>query len=276
MNDQARAIIEHYHQPNIAERMVDACAEAGRRTETVSRTTLSVLDQFHLRGIDATRELAKVAKLGPGHAVLDVGSGVGGPARTLAEEYGCAVTGLDMITEYCRTADVLARRVNLKGRVAFSCGDACAMPFAARSFDVVWSQHATMNIEDKQGLTEETTRVLRPGGLFVFYEICAGPNSPPYFPVPWASDPSISFLSTPEAFRLRFESAGYTEKVCRDVSSRCLQWLRILGAKGERKDGVGVDFGLLMGSSRDQKVENVLRNLEEKRIKVLQGVFTAP
>ena len=108
--------------------------------------------------------------------MLDIGSGIGGPARTLAAEFGCRVTGLDVTEAFCRAATMLTGWLRLQDRVTFRHGNALDMPFGDAAFDVAWSQNSMMNIEDKATLFREVHRVLRPGGLFVFDVVLAGPT----------------------------------------------------------------------------------------------------
>jgi SAM-dependent methyltransferase len=140
--------------------------------------------------------------------VLDVGGGLGGPARTLARELGCRVTVLDLTEAYCRMGEELTRRTGLAGQVEFRHGTALQMPFADAAFDVVWTQHSSMNVEDKERLYREIQRVARPGGRLAIHEIMAGAASPVHFPVPWAGDPSLSFLRPAEAVRRLLAGLG--------------------------------------------------------------------
>ena len=125
---------------------------------------LAPLDQLHIRGKEATLDLARLAELTPGMLVLDVGGGIGGPARTLANEFGCVVTVLDLTEEFCRVGEMLTARTGLSDRVTFRPGNALDMPFPSSSFDRVWVQHSSMNIAAKERLFAEIHRVLRPGG----------------------------------------------------------------------------------------------------------------
>lgn len=200
MSEYKKSINEHYIRDNLGKTILAAYESAGKDINSLTREDISTFEEFHIRGRIATRELGQLAELTEGMKVLDIGSGVGGPARTLAAEFGCEVVGLDMVEEYCNTAEMLTGKVGLSDKVTFRRGDMLDMPFEDSTFNVVWSQHVTMNIEDKQRLFREIRRVLRPGGIFVLYEIIAGPTSPIHFPVPWAGDTTINFLVTPEEF----------------------------------------------------------------------------
>ena len=118
--------------------------------------------------------------------MLDVGGGLGAPARLLAHEHGCRVTVLDLTEAYCRAGERLTAWTGLGDRVRFRHGDALALPFEDGSFDVAWLQHSSMNVADKGRLYAELRRVLRPGGWLALSEVVAGSGEAPHFPALWA------------------------------------------------------------------------------------------
>src|SRR5689334_10536017 len=187
------ALNAHYGSGRLADRIEAALQAAGSAT-TPTPDDLAPLDQFHSGGMHTTKELAERLKPKAGEKVIDVGGGIGGPARTLATLYGCSVTVLDLTEAFCEAGAALTALTGLSDRVSFSHGDALDLPFPDASFDVAWTQHATMNVEDKERLYAEAHRVLRPGGRLSFHEVMAGPVQPIHFPVPWAREPAMSFL----------------------------------------------------------------------------------
>ena len=265
------SINRYYGQPDLSANILAALQRAGKDLDALTRNDLAPFEEFHLRGRAATMELATAAGLHEGMAVLDVGSGVGGPARTLAAEFGCRVTGLDLTEEYCRAAEMLTSRVGLSDKVTIRQGNALDMPFDDGAFDLVWMQHTAMNIEDKERLFGEIRRVLRPSGRLALYEIFAGSVAPLHFPVPWADDSAISFLvAPPEASRL-LAATGLRELVWTDVTGESIDLLRQLGAAAR---GAPAPLGLhLVVGDFPGKLANVLRNMEEDRIAVVQGIL---
>jgi MPBQ/MSBQ methyltransferase len=171
------------------------------------------VDHFHGGALAATRALAELGELTAGEQVLDMGGGLGGPARTLATEFGCQVTVVDPTQPFIRAGQVLTERLGLRDVVEFCLGSGLAMPFADEHFDVVWTQNASMNIPDKARLAAEQRRVLRPGGRLVFQEVFAGPGGDLICPVPWARDPATSFLVPPEMVRTLLREAGFEERI---------------------------------------------------------------
>ncbi|ELY49220.1 SAM-dependent methyltransferase [Natronolimnohabitans innermongolicus] len=279
MQPNERSITDNYDRTDLEETILTAYENAGKDPATLTRDDTAALDEFHIQGRDATRALADLVDLQADDRVLDVGSGVGGPARTLAAEFDCDVTGVDLVEEYCRAATMLTERVGLEDRVTFQHGTALDLPFEDETFDVVWLQHVAVNVEDKARLFEELRRVLRPGGRLAIHEICAGAGGSPQFPVPWATDPSISFLVAPDELTRLLSDAGFDERAWTDTTAESLDWFRgqLERAASRPADASPpVGLNLLMGPETPTKMQNVVHNLEEERIEVVQGVLTAP
>ncbi|WP_254766014.1 class I SAM-dependent methyltransferase [Salinilacihabitans rarus] len=270
------ALNEHYGATDLGDEILDALEAAGKDVDTLTREDIASFDEFHIRGLEATREVANLAEVEDHARILDVGCGIGGPARTLASEFGCDVVGIDVVEEYCRAATLFTDRVGLTDNVRFQHGNALDLPFADEEFDVVWFEHTLLNIEAKGVAIEEAGRVLRPGGTLTLYEICAGPGDEPVFPVPWASDGSLSYLDPPEKLREIVLDRGFDEAAWRDVTGPSLEWFRnVVESMQSRPADAPPPLGLnlLMGAETPIKAANVVRNLEEERIVVVQGVY---
>jgi hypothetical protein len=133
-----------------------------------------------------------------------------------------------------------------------------------------------MNIKDKAAMCSEIRRVLKPGGRYVFYEVCTGAQGDAWLPVPWASDADINFVVSPEEFRHTLQAAGFFPVHWQDVSESCLVWFRNVAAAAaarskDKAPALGVN--LIMGTNVAEKQKNMVRNLAENRIVVIQGVF---
>ncbi|MDM8514808.1 methyltransferase domain-containing protein [Desulfobacterales bacterium HSG16] len=272
MKTHQKLIIEHYRQANLEETITAAYERAGMNQ--ISHDDTAPLDEFHIRGRAATRELAELAGLKPGMKVLDLGCGVGGPARTLAAEYGCNVTGVDIIEEYIHTAKMLTDRVGVNDKTTFLHRDMMEYPFENETFDAVWTLHTTMNIENKAELFKNIRRALKPEGIFILYEICSGSVSPPVYPVPWASDASINFIVDGEELQKLLKNAGLEKVYWQDVTESSLQWYKKLVSQPKKKTGHKRKPGinLVMGDTARDKMKNVVLNMKENRIRVIQGV----
>jgi SAM-dependent methyltransferase len=235
---------------------------------------LAPYDHFHIRGHVATRELIELARPAPAARVLDVGSGIGGPARLLAAEVGCAVTGLDLTPMFCAAARVLTDTVGLADRVRFVCGSALDLPFGDGTFDLVWTQHMGMNIQDKPRLYAELARVLVPGGRLVLHDVVIGPTpGGPDFPVCWSSTPETSFLATPSELRALLQGAGLRQLLFRDMSVEARAWAERRRAEAEAGAS---DHRGYMGPEFAAMARNVGRGLMQQRIGVIEAIFERP
>ena len=209
-----------------------------------------------------------------GMRVLDVGSGIGGPARTLAAEFGAAVVGLDLTEEFCRAATVLTDLVGLADRVTFRHGDALALPFPDARFDAVWSQNSIMNIPDHARLFAEMHRVLVPGGTLALEAVFAGAVEGVIFPTFWASAPELNFLMAPAAARALLGSAGFREVLWEDTTADTLDHARRRQPPPPAPvaaPALGRDTIVLEDVAR--KIENAVRNLEQARIVTVRAVL---
>ncbi len=266
---QDHPVASHYTRGDLAAKILDALEASGKDMATLTIDDLAPYDEFHIRGREATIELARWAGLSSDDRVLDVGSGIGGPSRYLAATFGCNVVGIDLTAEYCEVANGFAERVGLADSVSYRQADALALPFDDGSFDVAWSQHAAMNIADKDLLYQEMYRVLKPGGRLAIYDVCRGPGEDVIYPVPWAGEPVISFLIPSLELRDHLEAAGFQINYFHDATRETV------APKDDGEDEApppppGVR--LAMGEDWKVKVANLRKNLEERRVAVLRVV----
>lgn len=270
------SVIAHYQRQDLEEAILEALVAAGKDPEYLKPEDLAPIDEFHTRGRMATLEMACQISLKEDSQVLDVGSGLGGPSRCLASEFGCCVTGLDLNAEYCRVAGMLARRLGLDSRVSYRQGNALAMPFEDAAFDVLWTQHAAMNIADKHTLYKEMWRILKPGGVLAIYDVLEGTGAPLHYPVPWAREASTCFLISPLQMQNVLHGAGFEVLSWRDTTETDLSWFRQMREK-KRTDGSSpLGIHLLLGSDFQQMAQNQIRNLEENRVALIEAVVRRP
>jgi MPBQ/MSBQ methyltransferase len=277
MTETDHPIAVHYDHDDLEAAILAAAEQMGLDPNALTPDDLSAVDEFHLGGREATLALAEFADPKPGDHVLDIGAGIGGPARLLAHRYGCRVTGIDVTPEFCRTAELLSTRVGLGDSVTVEVGDATAMAYPDGVFDLAWTQHVAMNIADKDALYAETFRVLKPGGRFALYDIIAGPAGDPRYPVPWASQPEISHLVERDAVRGHLESAGFRIEHWEDPTPWALDWLRTTRAKISEAGGPPpLSLRAVMGPDFAVKLENLAHNLEEGRVALLRAIAARP
>ena len=234
---------------------------------------LAALDQFHIGGLTATIELARRATITPRMRVLDAGSGLGGPARWLAESIGCRVTGVDLSPNYVAVARLLTDRSGLADKVDFEVGDLSRLGFDDETFDLVWTQHVAMNIRDRPTLYGELRRVLKPGGTLAFFDPVSGDAGEPFhYPVPWAETDDISALLTGQETKAALEDAGFRVASVEDVTPLAFGW-----AMEQRQQTAAAPFGLpmIMGPLMGEMVANFARNLQEGRLRLIMGICAA-
>jgi ubiquinone/menaquinone biosynthesis C-methylase UbiE len=277
MNEEKRRIrasVEaHYDRNHLKSDIFGALKKAGKRIESYRDAT--GFDQFHMRGVEATRELAALAEAGAGQHVLDLGCGLGGAGRLLAVEFGCRVTGIDLAAGFIDTARELTQAAGLQDQVSFQTGDVSVLHFDDGQFDLAWSQHTLMNIREKSELFSQVARVLKPGGRFAFNEVLAGIQEPIYYPVQWAGDASINFLLPEDRLKALLAEAGFETIHWQEVSDLCREWFRRTAAKMARRLAEApppLGLNLVIGPTAAEKARNTLRNLEEARIRVVYGV----
>src|SRR5882724_12148975 len=167
----------YWEREGLERAILGALAAAGRDVDALTVDALAPADHFHGGAKAATDRLARLAGIRPGMHVLDVGGGLGGPARTLAT-YGAHVTVVDVTESFVRTGAALTARLGLADRVEHRVGDALELEVPAASFDLVWTQNSGMNIADKERLYRGFARALRPGGVLATQEPMAGPVQP--------------------------------------------------------------------------------------------------
>jgi MPBQ/MSBQ methyltransferase len=271
-----RRVAEHYSRSDLASTILGALQAAGKDVDRLSLEDLAPIDEFHVRGRPATVELAGALGLAPGMRVLDVGSGIGGPSRYVAATYDCQVVGIDLTEEYCRVAALLAERVGVGDRVEYHPGNALAMPFADAEFEVAYTQHVAMNIEDKARLYAEVWRVLKPGGRFGIYDLLQGAGGEVAYPVPWARDASTSFLVAAPELRRLLEAAGFEVLGWRETVAEARQWLEQMKARMAEPDPPPSALRLLLGEDFQAVVQNIVRNLTEDRVRPTEVICRKP
>jgi ubiquinone/menaquinone biosynthesis C-methylase UbiE len=271
MTDALDGVRDHYRTSGLTERLKRALTVFGPEEQTLTPEQLSTLDHFHTRGLAATADLARLAGISADMSVLDVGSGVGGPARFLAATYGCRVTGVDLSEPFVDAARYLSQRTGQSERVSFHTASALDLPFDGSSFDAVLLQHVAMNISERAQLYREIRRVLRPGGRFATFDVVAN-SSEPYYPVPWARTPATSFLLTADATREAIEHADFRTLTWQNDTEAAKAWFAELRASGPPPSP---NLGVVMGPDFAELAANLGRNLQEGRLGILTAVFEA-
>jgi sarcosine/dimethylglycine N-methyltransferase len=271
MTDILDGVRDHYRASGLTQRLKTALADLGSHDQRLAPQQLAALDQFHTRGLAATVELAKLAGITADNSVLDIGAGIGGPARFLAAAHGCRVMGVDLSEPFVDAARYLTERTGQNGQVSFQVANALALPFDDACFDVALLQHVAMNIADRARLYREIRRALTPLGRFATFDVVLA-NGEPHYPVPWARTPATSFLLTAAATREAIEPAGFRALAWRDDTEAAKAWIAQLRASGPPPSP---NLGVVMGPNFAEFSANLGRNLVEGRLGILTAVFEA-
>lgn len=277
-----KLVQEHYGDADLTEQIERTLEGAGLSAGGLGWSHLAPLDQFHVRGLVATREMAEGLGLEAGASVLDLGCGLGGPARFLAAVHGCRVTGIDLSRPFIGAARMLTERTGLTDRVTFFQEDALEISFPDASFDCAWTQHTAMNIADRKRLYDGIHRVLRPEGLLAIYDVVEGDGEPLIYSVPWARGTEISFLLTSEAMRQALRDAGFTEVSWADTTDAALAWFSEQQATRRAAPPSGplasppslspLSLSTVMGPEFMEMTANLAQNLEEGRVRLVQAI----
>ncbi len=253
--------------------ILDAATAAGHDIDGLSAGVLAPVDHLHTLGLPATLRLAAEAGIAADDVVLDVGCGIGGPARTLATHFGCQLVGVDVTAVYCDAAADLNRRTGLDDLIEIRLGDATALPCEDAEFTVAWTQHASMNIAGKAKMYAEMRRALVSGGRLAFFDVLAGRRQPAHLPVPWADDESQSVLATAKQTRHLVTDAGFAIRQWEDVTKSAAEYVSELAAAAATPpSGLGVH---LVVPDFAQRAAVLARNVDEGRVTFVQCVADA-
>ena len=265
-----KSISDHWGSGDVYGRIIDAMKAASIDPDTVTIEQLAPVDHFHARGFPATIELGDELPIKAGQHLVDIGCGLGGPARYLAQRFGCTVSGVDITAPFVDAGNRLSELVGMQDAVSIELGDGQKLPWPDETFDGGYAQHVTMNVPDRAAFFSEAARVLKPGGFFALTEHGLGEVGDPHHPLPWSEDGSGAYLMRPQDTIAELEKAGFGNIEVTDTGEKYLQgYLRAieLAEKGEAPS-----FGthILLGKQAPQIVKNAARNIQEGRTHPVQ------
>jgi len=263
-------VVSHYGGAGLFDRIMAGIAASGVAAGDLRTDHLKAVDEFHIGGAEATIALLDPLRIGARTRVLDIGSGIGGPARLIAARYGAAVTGVDLTPDFVETARRLTEAVGLSA--SFVVGSALDLPFADGRFDLATLIHVGMNLADKPRLFAEAARVLAPGGTFAVYDVMRF-GAHPQFPLPWATDPAASFLAAPEDYVRAAERAGFALRARRDRGEVAKAFFAAMQARLAKAGSPAVALPIVMGASAPAKIANMVRAVEAGDIAPVELIF---
>ena len=265
------AVIAHYGTGDVERRILEALDTAKANTGSdrlsgpLTIENLALIDELHTGGRLATERLVANMALSGTEQVLDIGCGIGGPARVIATRTGCHVTGIDLTPAFIRIAKKLSALTGLSDKTRFRQASALALPFASQMFDAAITIHAAMNISDRDRLYQEAARVLKPGARFMIYDIMYTPPPRPLtFPLPWSDGPETSFLASPDEMQTFLASAGFELLSTTDHTCFALTFFR--GRLAASQTSPEADPGPTIRENFRDKLKNLLDNMENGRL----------
>jgi ubiquinone/menaquinone biosynthesis C-methylase UbiE len=250
--------------------IVSALGRMSKPRDALTLEDLAPVDHFHARGFAATVELADHLPIRPGQRILDIGCGLGGPARYMAKRFQCNVSGIDITEPFVEAASKLTALLRMQNMVQVELGDGQRLPYRDSEFDGAYTQHVTMNVADRPRFFAEAYRVLKPGSFFALTEHGLGTQGQPYYPVPWSADGTGSYLVTPSETLALLERSGFEEIVVEDTGVKYLEGYKIVNDRAEKGAPPPLGIHLLMGETALQKTRNAARNIEEGRTRPIQ------
>ena len=269
-------IAEHWAKDDVYALILSALEKAGKSPDRLTVEDLAPVDHFHARGFPATIELANQLPVEPHHHLLDIGCGLGGPARYFARRFDCRVTGIDITPAFVAAGNRLTALVGMEDRVTIEKGDGQHLPYPDSTFDGAYTQHVTMNVADRRRFFGETYRVLRPGGFFALTEHGLGAVGSPHYPVPWSSDGSGSYLIAPSETRALLEAAGFENIAVEDTGSKYLSNYSHVMQLASQGALPPLGLHILLGENAPEKTRNAARNIEEGRTQPIQVICRKP
>jgi sarcosine/dimethylglycine N-methyltransferase len=267
---------KHYTSAGITARILAALRAVNGPDVPITPDTLAPIDHFHGKGVVATEELAAALQPKAGDHLLDIGCGIGGPARWIAAKYGCHVTGVDLTQEFCEAARELNTLTGLAGQVRILHGSALALPAQDGSFDRAYSQAVLMNISDKRGVFREAFRVLRPGGALALFLAGTGSAGEPYYPLPWARTTAISFLAAPDEVERDLNAAGFEIVYVRDIAAALAAEFGDTAKRLETEDLPPLGEHIVSGVNAKEWRINVIRSVAEGRLSQIEALARKP
>ncbi|MBV9378188.1 MAG: class I SAM-dependent methyltransferase [Alphaproteobacteria bacterium] len=270
------AVREHYTTEDVVSRILAALRSVNGPGVPILPDTLAPIDHFHGKGVIATEELAAMLQPQANDHLLDIGCGIGGPARWMAAKFGCRVTGVDLTESFCAAARELNSLTGLADRVNILHGSALALPVPDAGFDRAYSQAVLMNISDKLGFLREALRALRPGGLLALSFVGAGPAGEPYYPLPWAVTAATSFLVTPDEIRADLLTAGFQIVTLRDTSEEVAAALAPVLRQLETDGLPPLGEHVVTGENAKEWRINSMRSLRDRHTSMIEALAHKP
>jgi len=256
-------ISENYYQTDLLKKIKVHFSKMNINQSKLTAKDLSLFDQMHFGGISAVKLISQALKLKKNHTVLDLGCGLGGPARLISETNNCKVDGVDLMPDYVNDGNKLSEMVGLGDMVSLINGDVLKLPHETETFEASYMVHVGMNISNKLSLMKNVYRVLKNKGVFVIFDQIKLNNNQIKLPLPWASKQSQSSIGSIEDYKSCLKKAGFSILKFEIMNELALEWIQksIINLKKNGKKGLA--FNSLMGKSFQEKYFNLIDEIKK-------------
>ncbi len=262
-----QTVSEHYANNSLLEKIYLGLAKLGVDKSQLTQSDLSSVDEFHIGGSEGTLMLAEKLSIKASSSVLDIGCGIGGPARLLSSKIGCKISGIDLTADFVNTGNSLTDQVGLSDTVKLRKASALSIPFTDNSFDVSYMIHVGMNIADKDLLFSEAFRVTKPGGLFGIYDVMLVRDCEFQYPLPWAAEEDGNAIASATDYKSALTKAGFSLTHEDDKTDFANSFFKKMSVSmGSSKGPPPVGLHLLMGDLTQQKIKNMAQLVKSRII----------
>ena len=250
---------------DVFSRVHQAMSETGLINKKLEIEELFPIDQYHARGIAATVDLGKRMPISKNQKIIDIGCGLGGPARYYAKEFKCFITGIDITPSFIEIGNEFNRLTSMSDNVELLVGNGEVLNFENETFDGAYSQHVTMNISNREKFFSEAFRVLKKDSFFAFTEHGLGPEGNPIFPLPWANSLEMSFLLPPQKTISILKDTGFSDiKIIETAEKYISGYEKLIKLKSENKKPV-LGIHVIGGDSMNERSKNSMESIKENR-----------
>ena len=258
-------IDQFWTRGNLKERIDNALNQSGLNKRSLKIEDLHPIDQYHARGIAATKELAEKIDIKENQSIIDVGCGLAGPARYFADKFKCNVYGVDITPAFIEAGKDFNKRTNMDDKVHLQVSDGNTLPFHNDKFDGAISQHVTMNIENRESFFKEIFRVLKKDMFFAFSEHGLGPKENPIFPLPWADNEDMSFLIKPDLTIELLKKIGFKNILFLETGKKYVEGYEKYLKSKRTSDIPTLGMHVIGGQTMFERQKNSMLSIKEER-----------